>query len=40
MGRAGDELRTRYEDWAKSSARLRGEASRDLPGGDTRASAH
>ena len=40
MGRAGDELRTRYEDWAKSSARLHEEASRYLPGGDTRASAH
>lgn len=40
MGRAGDELRGRYEDWAKSSARLHEEASRWLPGGDTRASAH
>ena len=40
MGRAAEELLTRYEDWAKSSARLHEEARRYLPGGDTRASAH
>ena len=40
MGSAADELRTRYRDWAKGSKRLHEQASRYLPGGDTRASAH